>query len=123
MVMKSGADQPDAPKGKFLKSVSYREPEFYRVDTQELEEELTDNTPPRPRGSNQPSIDEATMPSACLGAFPFRLIQSYISTSRFTELPGNLKMSCSISSCVTSSSGSPLRLKRSPPFTNSSYAH
>src|SRR3546814_588389 len=39
MVMKSGADQPDAPKGKFLKSVSYREPEFYRVDTQELEEE------------------------------------------------------------------------------------
>ena len=29
MVMKSGTDQPDAPKGKFLKSASYREPVFY----------------------------------------------------------------------------------------------
>lgn len=28
MIMKSGSDQPDAPKGKFLKSASYREPEF-----------------------------------------------------------------------------------------------
>lgn len=28
MVMKSGSDQPDAPKGKFLKSASYREPVF-----------------------------------------------------------------------------------------------
>ncbi len=29
MVMKSGIDQPDAPKGKFLKSASYAEPVFY----------------------------------------------------------------------------------------------
>lgn len=29
MVMKSAGDQPDAPKGKFLKSASYREPVFY----------------------------------------------------------------------------------------------
>ncbi len=29
MVMKSAADQPDAPKGKFLKSASYCEPVFY----------------------------------------------------------------------------------------------
>jgi len=29
MVMKSGSDQPDAPKGKFLKSASYSEPVFY----------------------------------------------------------------------------------------------
>ncbi|WP_199032703.1 hypothetical protein [Ralstonia sp. ASV6] len=29
MVMKSASDQPDAPKGKFLKSASYTEPEFY----------------------------------------------------------------------------------------------
>jgi hypothetical protein len=26
MVMKSASDQPDAPKGKFLKSASYSEP-------------------------------------------------------------------------------------------------
>lgn len=29
MVMKSASDQPDAPKGKFLKSASYAEPVFY----------------------------------------------------------------------------------------------
>jgi predicted HAD superfamily Cof-like phosphohydrolase len=28
MIMKSAKDQPDAPKGKFLKSASYREPVF-----------------------------------------------------------------------------------------------
>jgi hypothetical protein len=28
MIMKSASDQPDAPKGKFLKSASYREPMF-----------------------------------------------------------------------------------------------
>jgi hypothetical protein len=28
MVMKSASDQPDAPKGKFLKSASFREPRF-----------------------------------------------------------------------------------------------
>lgn len=28
MIMKSSKDQPDAPKGKFLKSASYREPVF-----------------------------------------------------------------------------------------------
>lgn len=27
-ILKSAVDQPDAPKGKFLKSASYREPEF-----------------------------------------------------------------------------------------------
>lgn len=32
MVMKSAVDQPDAPKGKFLKSASYCEPEFHQVD-------------------------------------------------------------------------------------------
>lgn len=32
MVMKSAVDQPDAPKGKFLKSASYSEPVFYRVE-------------------------------------------------------------------------------------------
>jgi hypothetical protein len=31
MVMKSAVDQPDAPKGKFLKSASYKEPTFYDV--------------------------------------------------------------------------------------------
>ncbi|MBB4517388.1 hypothetical protein [Paraburkholderia fungorum] len=31
MVMKSASDQPDAPKGKFLKSASYREPVFYTL--------------------------------------------------------------------------------------------
>lgn len=31
MVMKSTAEQPDAPVGKFLKSASYREPVFYPV--------------------------------------------------------------------------------------------
>lgn len=29
MIMKSAVDQPDAPKGKFLKSASYSEPVFY----------------------------------------------------------------------------------------------
>lgn len=29
MILKSGSDQPDAPKGKFLKSASYSEPVFY----------------------------------------------------------------------------------------------
>src|SRR3546814_15337973 len=58
MVMKSGADQPDAPKGKFLTSVSYREPEFYRVDNQELEEALTDNTPPHPQEIGRASCRE-----------------------------------------------------------------
>lgn len=29
LVMKSARDQPDAPRGKFLKSASYREPKFY----------------------------------------------------------------------------------------------
>lgn len=32
MIMKSGEDQPDAPKGKFLKSASYSKPVFKRVD-------------------------------------------------------------------------------------------
>lgn len=31
MVMKSAVDQPDAPKGKFLKSASYSEPVFYAL--------------------------------------------------------------------------------------------
>jgi hypothetical protein len=31
MIMKSAVDQPDAPKGKFLKSASYKEPVFYTV--------------------------------------------------------------------------------------------
>ena len=31
MIMKSASDQPDAPKGKFLKSASYAEPVFYDV--------------------------------------------------------------------------------------------
>lgn len=31
MVMKSASDQPDAPRGKFLKSASYAEPVFYPV--------------------------------------------------------------------------------------------
>lgn len=32
MVMKSLVDQPDAPKGKFLKSASYKEPRFTKLD-------------------------------------------------------------------------------------------
>lgn len=32
-VMKSASNQPDAPKGKFLKSASYSEPKFYKVET------------------------------------------------------------------------------------------
>jgi hypothetical protein len=35
MIMKSAVDQPDAPKGKFLKSASYKEPIFYDVTKQE----------------------------------------------------------------------------------------
>lgn len=31
MVMKSAVDQPDAPKGKFLKSASYSQPVFHAV--------------------------------------------------------------------------------------------
>ena len=31
MILKSGSDQPDAPKGKFLKSASYHEPIFYEI--------------------------------------------------------------------------------------------
>lgn len=31
MIVKSAVDQPDAPKGKFLKSASYSEPVFYKV--------------------------------------------------------------------------------------------
>lgn len=31
MVMKSAVDQPDAPKGKFMKSASYSEPVFHKV--------------------------------------------------------------------------------------------
>lgn len=30
-ILRSNADQPDAPKGKFLKSASYREPVFYEL--------------------------------------------------------------------------------------------
>lgn len=40
MIMKSAVDQPDAPKGKFLKSASFSEPAFYSVDET-----------PAPRGS------------------------------------------------------------------------
>jgi hypothetical protein len=38
MILKSGSDQPDAPKGKFLKSASYKEATFYQLvpDTQKL---------------------------------------------------------------------------------------
>lgn len=32
MIMKSAADQPDAPKGKFLKSASYKDTVFYDVN-------------------------------------------------------------------------------------------
>ena len=35
MIMKSGRDQPDAPKGKFLKSASYIEPSFYALPVAE----------------------------------------------------------------------------------------
>jgi hypothetical protein len=35
MVMKSSIDQPDAPKGKFLKSASYREPVFAALPAQQ----------------------------------------------------------------------------------------
>ena len=38
MVMKSAVDQPDAPKGKFLKSASYSEPVFHQVDGVSLAE-------------------------------------------------------------------------------------
>lgn len=31
MILKSVEDQPDAPKGKFLKSASYKEPVFYQI--------------------------------------------------------------------------------------------
>jgi predicted HAD superfamily Cof-like phosphohydrolase len=37
MVMKSAVDQPDAPKGKFLKSASYCEPDFYPVSARSHE--------------------------------------------------------------------------------------
>jgi hypothetical protein len=33
LILKSAADQPDAPKGKFLKSASYKEPQFYQLET------------------------------------------------------------------------------------------
>lgn len=33
MIVKSGDDQPDAPKGKFLKSASYKDTVFYPVPT------------------------------------------------------------------------------------------
>ncbi len=36
MVMKSSVDQPDAPKGKFLKSASYREPIFAALPAQQV---------------------------------------------------------------------------------------
>ena len=32
MILKSGTDQPDAPKDKFLKSASYAEPVFYDIN-------------------------------------------------------------------------------------------
>lgn len=35
MILKSAADQPDAPKGKFLKSASYSAPVFYDVSKPE----------------------------------------------------------------------------------------
>ena len=35
MIMKSAEDQPDAPKGKFLKSASYCEPVFYEPAKQD----------------------------------------------------------------------------------------
>lgn len=35
MIMKSAADQPDAPKGKFLKSASYKDTVFYDVTNPE----------------------------------------------------------------------------------------
>lgn len=31
MILKSSEDQPDAPKGKFLKSASYKQPIFYKI--------------------------------------------------------------------------------------------
>lgn len=31
VILKSAEDQPDAPKGKFLKSASYKEPVFYQI--------------------------------------------------------------------------------------------
>lgn len=36
MVMKSAVDQPDAPKGKFLKSASFSEPVFYQAGSPDL---------------------------------------------------------------------------------------
>lgn len=32
LVLKSAVDQPDAPKGKFLKAASYRQPTFYDIN-------------------------------------------------------------------------------------------
>ncbi|RIY41123.1 hypothetical protein [Neopusillimonas maritima] len=31
MIMRSASDQPDAPKGKFIKSASFSKPVFYEV--------------------------------------------------------------------------------------------
>jgi hypothetical protein len=49
MVMRSISDQPDAPKGKFLKSASFREPVFYDAvaeveqDREELNNAINEN--------------------------------------------------------------------------------
>lgn len=34
-ILKSSRDQPDAPKGKFLKSASYKEPVFYQITSKQ----------------------------------------------------------------------------------------
>lgn len=49
MVMKSGADQPDAPKGKFLKSASFSEPVFHDP----LSNESEDVAPPSMPGDQE----------------------------------------------------------------------
>lgn len=40
MIMKSASDQPDAPKGKFLKSASYQDTQFYSIEADEAADSL-----------------------------------------------------------------------------------
>ncbi|TAL65653.1 MAG: hypothetical protein EPN79_10745 [Burkholderiaceae bacterium] len=54
MVMKSASDQPDAPKGKFLKSASYTEPVFAPVPASNHEQQISD----REWAAQDPSLRE-----------------------------------------------------------------
>lgn len=67
MIMKSAADQPDAPRGKFLKSASFSEPKFYSPTERAMPAGLRFNEEARAILDRQNALVQAKLPELTQG--------------------------------------------------------